>query len=98
LSFEFNSLTDKGLVEELKIKEDEQEFKQLRNFEWPSIPMFSVLTGLYGISKSSVLRFINDKIINFYDNSEKNENSSVDKLKEQIITRDDIFSTKSLMK
>jgi hypothetical protein len=44
------------------------------------------------------LRFINDKIINFNDNSEKNENSSVDKLKEQIITRDDIFSTKSLIK
>jgi hypothetical protein len=54
LSSEFQSVIDKGLVEELKIKEDEQQFKQLRNFEWPSIPMFSVLTGLYGISKSSV--------------------------------------------
>jgi hypothetical protein len=94
LSFEFNSVTDKGLVEELKMKEDEQEFKQIQNFEWPSIPMFSVLTGLNGIGKSSVLRFINEKIMSFYENSEiQDEKVKIQELKEQIITRDDIFST-----
>jgi hypothetical protein len=93
LSFEFNSLNDKGLVEELKIKEDELDYKQLKNFEWPSIPMFSVLTGKNGIGKRSVLRFINDKIMSFYENSEQQDKKMIQELKKQIFTRDDIFST-----
>jgi predicted ATP-binding protein involved in virulence len=55
--------------------------------------MFSVLTGLNGIGKSSVLRFINDKIMSFYENSEKQDQLSIQELKKQIFTRDDIFST-----
>ena len=73
-SFELNHLHDKGYIKGLCIGNNQAKFKQLNNFNWSVIPMFSVLTGNNGTGKTSILHFINESL---KKSSEKTKNDEL---------------------
>ena len=74
ISLKLKSLNDNGYINGIKIDENNQEYKQIRNCNWKHIPMFFVITGTNGIGKSSVLKFINDSVLRFYKESKLDNN------------------------
>ena len=67
-----NLRTLKGHIQSIDIsKKRGGEFPQLASFSWPEIPMFAVLTGKNGSGKSSLLKFINQRLEDFYKSSRR---------------------------
>ncbi len=64
----FKLRTENGYIKSILIDSNEKKFKQLNNFDWKIIPMFSVITGKNGIGKTSIMKCIKEKLIEFYIN------------------------------
>jgi len=63
-----HSILKEGIISAIKFQyiEDLSE-KQLMNTTWDDIPMFSVITGLNGVGKSTILKYIH-KCSNYVNN------------------------------
>ncbi len=61
-SIKYRLITDHNQNREFgflkNIDEKQSKFKQFKELKWENIPMFSVLTGVNGIGKSSILKYI----------------------------------------
>ena len=62
--------TEHGHIESIHIIDKSGDFPQLSNFLWEGVPMFSVLTGKNGAGKSSLLKFVSQRLEDFYKNDQ----------------------------
>jgi ATPase subunit of ABC transporter with duplicated ATPase domains len=67
-----NYLTEIGIINKIK-QINEHKHKNLKNFEWDNIPMFSLITGENGVGKTSLL----DIFVMGYDDNENIEKNNV---------------------
>ena len=63
-------------------------FPQLKNFNWYEIPMFSVITGKNGVGKSSMLKFIRERLEYFYKTQARSYSSRFIELKSRYFSRE----------